>query len=213
MKGEFVVIFPIEGLISPPRMRRMAMDQIGPMLEKQQITLTEGRWSWHVEFHGRDRYLVARHGASTTAPPDLVEQRAHALAEGVRGPLPSIAQRIEASIAAYDPGDLAEEPAPSPRVCSVDGCEGKVVARGWCNRHYYRARAHGDPTRGRIPYSETPARLDALEALLAQGVDRDRAVQRCGWKSWKTAVRTADRTGRAALAGELRRAEPAGVAS
>jgi len=212
MKGEFVVIFRIEGLISPPRMRRMAMDQITQIRQEQQITLDESRWSWHVAFHGRDRYLVARHAASTTAPPDLVEQRAHDLAEEVRGPLPSIAQRIEASIAAYDASDIADEPS-APGACSVAGCDAKVKARGMCNRHYHRARSYGDPTVARIAYNEIPARLDALEDLLAQGVDRDRAVQRCGWKSWRTALKTANSSGRTELVGELRRAEPAGAAS
>src|SRR5699024_7924323 len=29
--------------------------------------------------------------------------------------------------------------------CSIDGCENGVQARGLCNRHYKRWRAHGDP--------------------------------------------------------------------
>lgn len=31
------------------------------------------------------------------------------------------------------------------RTCSVDGCDGKVLARGWCGKHYQRWRVHGDP--------------------------------------------------------------------
>lgn len=30
-------------------------------------------------------------------------------------------------------------------MCSVDGCGGTVVARGWCRKHYTRWHQHGDP--------------------------------------------------------------------
>lgn len=30
--------------------------------------------------------------------------------------------------------------------CSVEECEGRVRARGWCDRHWQRWKAHGDPT-------------------------------------------------------------------
>jgi 5-methylcytosine-specific restriction endonuclease McrA len=29
-------------------------------------------------------------------------------------------------------------------ICSVEGCEGKRFAKGWCAKHYHRWRAHGD---------------------------------------------------------------------
>lgn len=39
--------------------------------------------------------------------------------------------------------------------CSIGGCDTKVVARGWCQKHYSRWYAHGDPQtlvgRGRRP--------------------------------------------------------------
>ncbi len=31
------------------------------------------------------------------------------------------------------------------RVCSVEGCDSRAVARGWCKLHYSRVRKHGDP--------------------------------------------------------------------
>lgn len=31
------------------------------------------------------------------------------------------------------------------KVCSIEGCEKVSRARGWCNMHYLRWRAHGDP--------------------------------------------------------------------
>lgn len=30
-------------------------------------------------------------------------------------------------------------------ICSVDGCEQKAVARGWCSKHWMRWRHHGSP--------------------------------------------------------------------
>jgi hypothetical protein len=29
--------------------------------------------------------------------------------------------------------------------CSIDGCESPAKTRGWCNKHYLRWQAHGDP--------------------------------------------------------------------
>ena len=45
--------------------------------------------------------------------------------------------------------------------CSIDGCENGVQARGLCNRHYKRWRAHGDPLGGNERYA-TPE--EAFEA-------------------------------------------------
>lgn len=33
-------------------------------------------------------------------------------------------------------------------VCSVDGCQRTVQARGWCDTHYWRWYRHGDPLHG-----------------------------------------------------------------
>lgn len=33
----------------------------------------------------------------------------------------------------------------SHRPCSIDGCEGRAVTRGWCAKHYVRWQRHGDP--------------------------------------------------------------------
>jgi hypothetical protein len=34
-------------------------------------------------------------------------------------------------------------------MCSIEGCDGQVVARGLCKNHYGRWRRYGDPTGGR----------------------------------------------------------------
>ena len=31
------------------------------------------------------------------------------------------------------------------KTCSIDGCDTPALARGWCNKHYKRWAAHGDP--------------------------------------------------------------------
>lgn len=33
--------------------------------------------------------------------------------------------------------------------CNIPGCDGSVVARGWCGKHYSAWRSHGDPLSGR----------------------------------------------------------------
>lgn len=40
----------------------------------------------------------------------------------------------------------------SKRTCDFDGCDNKVVARGWCTKHYQRWSKYGDPaiTRPRV---------------------------------------------------------------
>lgn len=34
------------------------------------------------------------------------------------------------------------------RTCTIDGCDGKPVGRGWCSAHWQRWRKHGDPLGG-----------------------------------------------------------------
>lgn len=40
------------------------------------------------------------------------------------------------------------------RLCSIPDCNKPVSRRDWCNAHYHRWRAHGDPLAGRTPEGE-----------------------------------------------------------
>ncbi len=51
------------------------------------------------------------------------------------------------------------------RTCSIDGCDGDPIARGWCQKHYGRWYNQGDPEklvgRGRRP--SKPVKLCSIE--------------------------------------------------
>lgn len=40
------------------------------------------------------------------------------------------------------------------KLCSIEGCVGRVKGRGWCSVHYQRWRAHGNPLKQRRLYQE-----------------------------------------------------------
>ena len=46
---------------------------------------------------------------------------------------------------------------PERRICKIDGCDKPHKARGWCDRHYRRALAHGSPFGGRVFRGEIEA--------------------------------------------------------
>ena len=56
------------------------------------------------------------------------------------------------------------------KTCNIEGCSNRHEARGWCDRHYWRWRAHGDPLGGGERYA-TPeeAFLARTEPLLWSG--------------------------------------------
>jgi len=56
--------------------------------------------------------------------------------------------------------------------CSITGCTGKHLARGWCSKHYNRWRSHGDPLREPpgIPESRPCAVDGCYEQIKAKGL-------------------------------------------
>lgn len=36
----------------------------------------------------------------------------------------------------------------APKICAIDDCGNKAIARGWCSKHWSRWRKHGDPLKG-----------------------------------------------------------------
>jgi Recombination endonuclease VII len=40
--------------------------------------------------------------------------------------------------------------------CSIEGCAGKIFARGWCNGHWYRWRRYGDPGQSGVGRGHRP---------------------------------------------------------
>lgn len=46
-----------------------------------------------------------------------------------------------------------------PRSCSIDECSGRVIARGWCEKHYCRWKRSGDPLKTSRVVGDDHARL------------------------------------------------------
>lgn len=44
-------------------------------------------------------------------------------------------------------------------VCSIDGCDKPMLARGWCSKHWTRWQRHGDPLGGGTPKDGSVARF------------------------------------------------------
>lgn len=55
------------------------------------------------------------------------------------------------------------------RICSIEGCQKTVFARGWCRAHWTRWRRHGDPLAGGVAAGTLKAALN--EAISYVGND------------------------------------------
>ena len=56
----------------------------------------------------------------------------------------------------------------SARRCSIDGCDRKHYARGWCEAHYQRWKKHGHAV-ALIPINIAPAALNARATHCKRG--------------------------------------------
>lgn len=63
--------------------------------------------------------------------------------------------------------------APLVNVCSIDGCDGAIFARGWCNRHYKRWYRHGDPA---ITSKAAPGEIFAWIDSVMSAIPTDECV-------------------------------------
>lgn len=59
----------------------------------------------------------------------------------------------------------------SLRICSIPNCGNKVLARGWCNRHWLRWSRHGDPLAGGPPLSPKGAPIAWMQKHLRPDSD------------------------------------------
>lgn len=98
--GTFIVIFPIEGPMSPAHMTRSAITQVTEMPEARDLTF-HGAWSWSTvkDHRGRPTHLIGRITASSPRPTTEHVARARELAATVRTDAPRFADWIDRAVA------------------------------------------------------------------------------------------------------------------
>lgn len=86
------------------------------------------------------------------------------------------------------------------RRCSIEGCDAKHFARGWCHKHYERWRRYGDPSivfprggdvrRSRLGYKEPMDdwEKEHVDKMLNQGMSY-RAIERALGVGYMTVYR------------------------
>lgn len=76
------------------------------------------------------------------------------------------------------------------RLCSIDDCDRKHYARGWCDMHYKRMRDYGRldrvNQRGGAEQPLTPDELRALRAAEGIPIDGPTEEQRRRWRLQET---------------------------
>lgn len=84
---------------------------------------------------------------------------------------PRCDHRLASRGAAKSHGEAEMKRMKRDKPCSVDGCEDRVLARGLCNKHYCRMRAHGDTDRCYRPRSRNGEPLKFLLRAAGQSSD------------------------------------------
>lgn len=70
------------------------------------------------------------------------------------------------------------------KTCSIDGCERKHYARGWCTLHYGRWRLHGDPQHVRVyPLRENHVVDEESGCWIWQGARDRKGYGQMGFRS------------------------------
>lgn len=87
--------------------------------------------------------------------------------------------------------------------CSVDGCGAKVLARGYCCRHYYQVKRHGHVTRSGVYVRPTSCREEGCDGRpYARGMCLRHYQQ--GWRARRGPSRSSGRAApRASRPGRL----------
>lgn len=62
-----------------------------------------------------------------------------------------------------------------PRYCSIEGCGGKHVGKGYCSPHYQSFKTHGDPLAAK---RLTPDHIEDVEWMLQHGETFEGAAKR-----------------------------------
>lgn len=82
-------------------------------------------------------------------------------------------------------GGMSEHDVSPSRTCTVEGCDNKHYGHGYCNKHYLRWKAHGDPS---VCKKDRTVRSYRGVTCAVEGCDRkaqSRGWCKKHWERWK----------------------------